>query len=96
MDLIDFFFPEQSQAEQLRRLADAYDRTSSEVTAGNAAVENVQRSLEELERENRDLRLCLKAVVKLLLVKGVVQANELQAQMISLIPSADSDELNRQ
>ena len=86
MDLIDFFFPEQSQAAQLRRLADTHERTAVEAVSGNIAVENLQRSVEELERENRDLSLCLKAIVKLLLVKGLVQADELQTQMISLLP----------
>jgi hypothetical protein len=79
VDLFEFLYPQQAQAANLRRLADATARQ-----AGNAAGTSAQ--VEELARENRELRLYLTALTQLLVEKGLLQPADLQARVLALLP----------
>ena len=83
MDFFDWFFPEQAQASHLRRLADAQSRTAARMTPGGADADQ----LEALARENRELRLYLTAITQLLVEKGVLRPEEVQAKVLAMLPA---------
>lgn len=75
MDFYDFFYPEQSQARSLRRIANSL--------AERALADP---SWEELVRENQQLRACLSALAGILIRKNVLTQAELQAEMSAAAP----------
>jgi hypothetical protein len=80
MDFVDLFFPEPAQAMHLRRIAHLQSlalRSRSDVT---------QEEFDALEREVREVRVYLTALSQLLVEKGLVRPDELQAKVLALLP----------
>jgi hypothetical protein len=80
MDFVDLFFPEPAQAMHLRRIAHLQSlalRNRSDVS---------QEEFDALEREVREVRLYLTALSQLLVEKGLVKPDELQAKVLTLLP----------
>ena len=89
MDFVDLFFPEVAQASHLRRIAHQQSfgqRSRSDVT---------QDEFDALEREVREVRLYLTALSQLLVEKGLVRPDELQAKVLALLlplPAVPNDD----
>lgn len=88
MSLFDFFFPEQSQAANLRRIADQSARNERR---RNSASRETKATLDSLHQQVEDLRgdlgftaLVLGSLVARLDEKGVVTRADLQAVMARL------------
>jgi hypothetical protein len=79
MDFFDFFFPQQAQATYLRRIA-----SMPGATGYRPGVD--REDLVELQRENRELRLYLSAVLQVLVEKGLLKPADVQAKILSLLP----------
>jgi hypothetical protein len=79
MDFFDWFFPEQAQASHLRQLADAQSRVRLSGSDDSDTIEN-------LVRENRELRLYLTAITQLLVEKGLLRPEEVQAKVMAMLP----------
>ncbi len=80
MDFVDLFFPEPAQAMHLRRIAHLQSlalRKQSDVT---------REEFDALEREVRDARVYLTALSQLLVEKGIVKPEDLQAKVLTLLP----------
>ena len=88
MDLFDWFFPEQAQAGHLRRLADAQARTAVRSSSSAEAAE-----IEAVARESRELRLYLTAITQLLVEKGLIRSEEVQAKVVAMLPPLPPDPL---
>ena len=80
MDFVDLFFPEPAQAMHLRRISHLQAlalRKQSEVS---------QEEFDALDREVREVRLYLTALSQLLVEKGLLRSEELQAKVLTLLP----------
>jgi hypothetical protein len=82
MDFFEWLFPEQAQAVHLRRLADGQARTRLPSAASAVNADQI----DDLARENRDLRLYLTAMTQLLVEKGLIRMEDLQAKVMTLLP----------
>ena len=83
MSLFEFFFPEQAQANQLRRLVRAQNRSARTLTNRNG---NVERRIDELEKDLGYVTLLLSSVLRKLDERGVVTRREVTEVMAQLDP----------
>lgn len=88
MSLFDFFFPDQAQAAQLRRIADQAARSERRRNTASreakATFDSLQRQVDELRGDLGFTALVLGALVARLDEKGVVTRADLQAAMAKL------------
>ena len=64
------------------------DRLRSEIRQSRSASPDQSRQLEELQADNEELRLYLAAVVRILVSRGVVTAEEIK-QLVEAIDAQD-------
>lgn len=79
MDFFEFLFPEQSQAQSLRRIAHS-------ARIANSRANAQREDIDELREENRDLRLYLTALMQAIIDKGLLTLEEIQRKVMSLLP----------
>ena len=81
MSLFDFFFPEQAQASHLRRLANQSSGRRKASQRNNAAVNQLEKRVSDLEEDLGFAALVLASVMAKLNEKGTVTRDDVRAAM---------------
>ena len=84
MSLFDFLFPQQAAASHLRRMADKQRRDERINRIRNAANENLERRIEELEHDVGILSLALAAILDSANEKEVISRDEIRDKIFEL------------
>lgn len=81
MSLFDFFFPEQAQASHLRKLANQSSGRRKASQRNNAAVNQLEKRVSDLEEDLGFAALVLASVMAKLNEKGTVTRDDVRAAM---------------
>ena len=81
MSLFDFFFPEQAQASHLRRLANQSSGRRKASQRNNAAVNQLEKRVSDLEDDLGFAALVLASVMAKLDEKGTLTRDDVRAAM---------------
>ncbi len=87
MDWLNLFLSGPATTGDLRALGQAQAQAADRIRAQIRRSASAQAdSFDSLAQENRELRLYLTAIVQLLVEKGLLRTEEIQAKMIALLP----------
>jgi hypothetical protein len=88
MDLFDFFFPDQSQAAHLRRLADSTSMSAMQERISRARAERSQASankrIEELESEVGQLTIIVEALLESISDRGILSREDIAKKLCDI------------